>query len=173
MPPANQPPTPTPLDDPAPRVKLAAVILTSPEQTRALGVALGARLFDGAVVCLEGDLGAGKTCLAQGIAAGLGVIGTVASPTYILVAEYPEARVPLRHADLYRIEAAADLVHLGLDERIGRDGAWVVEWADRFPALFPPERLTIRLHHVPEGRRITLDAVGARHAALLEGLDVA
>ncbi len=147
------------------------MIVRTPEEMRALGRALAPGLYAGAVVCLEGDLGSGKTCLAQGIAAGLGVEGVVASPTYILVAEYPEARVPLRHADLYRIEDAAELRGLGLEERIGEDGVWVVEWADRFPALFPRERLTVRLTHAAEGRVVRFEAVGARHGAIVAGID--
>lgn len=144
--------------------------LNSPEATRALGQRLGERLFDGAVLCLSGPLGAGKTCLVQGIARGLGVTGPVQSPTFILIAEYPEARVPLRHADLYRLERQEEVIALGMEERVGEDGAWVVEWAERFPDLWPADRLELHFTVLPEGRELTLTATGPRHAALLVGL---
>lgn len=141
-----------------------------PEATRALGARLAAGLFDGAVVCLRGGLGAGKTCLAQGLARGLGVAGTVASPTYALVYEYDDARVPLRHADLYRLERPGEVAALGLDERVGVDGAWVVEWPERAEHLWPTDRLEVALGEDADGRWIDLRATGPRHAALLAGL---
>lgn len=146
------------------------MLVPTPEQMRALGAALAPSLFEGAVVCLDGDLGAGKTCFAQGVAAGLGVRGTVASPTYVIVAEYPEARVPLRHADLYRVEDARALEALGIEERIGVDGVWLVEWATRFPALVPADHLRVCMRIVPEGRRVEVVGHGPAHAALAEGL---
>lgn len=138
--------------------------------TRALGARLAARLFDGAVVLLDGPLGAGKTAFAQGVAAGLGVDGPVPSPTYVLVAEYPDARLPLRHADLYRLDALADALALGLEERVGEEGVWLVEWASRFPELWPADRLEVRLDVHDGGRRARLRATGPRHAALLAAL---
>lgn len=145
-------------------------VTRTPDETAALGVALGRRLFPGAVVCLSGDLGAGKTCFSQGVARGLGVVGPVQSPTYVIVAEYPEARVPLRHADLYRLADEADARALDLEERVGEDGAWIVEWADRFPALWPADRLDVTLRHHAEGRIVEFVATGPRHATLLDGL---
>lgn len=138
--------------------------------TVALGRALGARAFDGAVLLLDGDLGAGKTTLAQGLAAALGVEGVVASPTFVLIAEYPEARIPLRHADLYRLESEREARALGLEERVGEEGVWVIEWAGRFSALWPADRLELRLRVVGDAREAELRATGPRHARLLEGL---
>jgi tRNA threonylcarbamoyladenosine biosynthesis protein TsaE len=146
-------------------------LLRSATDTTALGARLGARLFEGAVVCLHGGLGAGKTCFAQGIARGLGVEGTVASPTFVLVAEYPDARVPLRHADLYRLESEDELRALGIEERIGADGAWVIEWADRFPDAWPPDRLEVTLADHADGRVLTAVATGPRHTLLLDLFD--
>jgi len=142
-----------------------------PATTAALGAAVGARLFDGAVIVLTGDLGAGKTCFTQGLARALGVEGPVQSPTFVLVQEYPDARVPLRHADLYRVEHAVEVRALGIEERVGYDGAWVVEWADRFPDLWPPDRLEVRLAHRGDARWVEAVASGPRHAALLEAFD--
>lgn len=141
-------------------------------ETAALGAAVGRRLFPGAVVCLSGDLGAGKTCFTQGVARAVGVQGPVQSPTFVLVQEYPEARVPLRHADLYRLESAAEARALGLEERVGYDGAWIVEWADRFPDMWPEDRLEVVLTHHPEGRTVEARATGPLHAPLLEAFRV-
>jgi tRNA threonylcarbamoyladenosine biosynthesis protein TsaE len=143
------------------------IATSTPDETAALGERLGQLLFEGAVVCLLGDLGAGKTCFTQGIARGLGVEGPVQSPTFILIAEYPEARVPLRHADLYRLRSEAEAASLGIEERAGVDGAWIVEWADRFPDLWPEDRLEVELRHTPEGRTVEARATGPRHAPLL------
>lgn len=150
---------------------MRGLVSPDPETTAALGARVGARLFDGAVILLSGDLGAGKTCFTQGLARALGVTGPVQSPTFVLVQEYPDARVPLRHADLYRLEREVEVLALGLEERVGYDGAWVIEWADRFPDLWPPDRLEVRLSHAGEGRRIEAVATGPRHAPLLAAFD--
>jgi tRNA threonylcarbamoyladenosine biosynthesis protein TsaE len=140
--------------------------------TRALGARLGVSLFEGAVILLRGDLGAGKTSLAQGVALGLGVQGPVQSPTFTLVAEYPEARVPLRHADLYRLEHPREAWALELAERVGVDGAWIVEWPERAEAdTWPRDRLEIALESgAGEGRVARVTATGPLHARLLEDL---
>ena len=118
----------------------------SAEHTRALGERLGAALTGGDVVALSGELGAGKTCLVQGIARGLGVDPSVpvTSPTFTLVGEYP-GRVRLVHADFYRVESAARLDDAGFDDLLDGRGALVVEWAERFPDALPAERLEITI----------------------------
>jgi tRNA threonylcarbamoyladenosine biosynthesis protein TsaE len=138
-----------------------------PEETFALGEGLGARLFDGAVVLLIGGLGAGKTCFTQGVARALGVVGPVQSPTFIVVQEYADGRLPLRHADLYRLESWDDVRSTGIEERIGEDGVWIVEWADQFMGLWPEDRLEVHLTYAGAGRDVELRATGPRHAALL------
>jgi tRNA threonylcarbamoyladenosine biosynthesis protein TsaE len=143
-----------------------------PDATAAVGERIGARLFDGAVLLLTGDLGAGKTCFTQGLARALGVSGPVQSPTFILVQEYPEARVPLRHADLYRLEREDEVLSLGLEERVGVEGAWVIEWADRFPDFWPDDRLEVRMAHVEGGRLLEVVATGPRHAGLEAAIDL-
>jgi tRNA threonylcarbamoyladenosine biosynthesis protein TsaE len=147
------------------------VATRSPEETLAVGARVGARLFDGAVVCLTGELGAGKSRFAEGIARGLGVEGHVQSPTFVLVAEYPEARVPLRHADMYRLGSLGEARALAVEERAGADGAWVIEWAERFPELWPDDRLDVTLRYTDAGREIEAVATGPRHAPLLEAFD--
>ncbi|HND34317.1 MAG TPA: tRNA (adenosine(37)-N6)-threonylcarbamoyltransferase complex ATPase subunit type 1 TsaE [Myxococcota bacterium] len=137
----------------------------NPSETRALGQRLAEKLRPGHLILLHGDLGAGKTCFTQGIAAGLGVDGPVQSPTFILIAEYPAARVPLRHVDLYRLERTEEILALGLEERLD-DGVWVVEWAERFADSWPADRLEVELQEEGEGRRLIFRATGADHREL-------
>ncbi len=108
------------------------------EQTQAVGAWLASQVQEGTVILLEGGLGAGKTTLVQGLALALGVTRPVTSPTYAIVHEYPEARVPLFHADVYRLAHAEELVQTGIAERVGESGCWVIEWASRFPGAWPP-----------------------------------
>jgi len=99
-------------------------------QTQRLGELLGALLTPGDVVLLHGDLGAGKTAFTQGIAAGLGVPGTVNSPTFTILKEY-FGRLPLYHFDLYRIESPNEVTTLGFEDYFDSDGVSVIEWAER------------------------------------------
>jgi tRNA threonylcarbamoyladenosine biosynthesis protein TsaE len=135
------------------------------DDTRALGEALGKRAFQGTVVALEGDLGAGKTVFAKGVGAGLGVTTRVTSPTFVLVQAHEGGRLPLWHADLYRLGDSSELDAVGLPEVLG-DGVVLVEWADRFPELLPADHLRVQLVEEGEGRRVTVTATGPRHAAL-------
>lgn len=144
----------------------------SPEQTQRLGARLGALLKGGDIVCLEGPLGSGKTCLAQGIGRGWGVSQTLISPTFVLVREYtrPADGVRLYHVDLYRISGAAEALGLGMEEFLGDERAVVVvEWAERARPLMPPEHLWIRLGMSGAAHRtLHFTAHGERHAALLQ-----
>ena len=139
-----------------------------PEQTQALGRALGAAARAGDVFLLAGVLGAGKTCLTQGILWGLGLDEYARSPTFVLVAEY-RARLTLYHLDLYRLDSVDEVEALGLDEYLYGDGVCVVEWADKAPGAFPTEHLSIRLEVLEEDtRRIRLAADDERHRSLIE-----
>lgn len=144
----------------------------SARSTYALGARLGRLLEPGDVVALVGDLGAGKTQLVRGACSGAGVDeGAVSSPSFAIVATY-RGRIPVHHADLYRIADEDELFATGFGDLVGGDGALLVEWADRIPGALPPERLTIRLVHgrrVSE-RRIELEGVGPRHAELARRL---
>jgi tRNA threonylcarbamoyladenosine biosynthesis protein TsaE len=137
-----------------------------------LGERLGRALVAGDMVALIGPLGAGKTTMVQGIARGTGVPPErhVASPTFALVNEHP-GRVPLVHADLYRIEREAELAELGLTEALDR-AALVVEWLDRFPEVAPADHLEIRIaareaESAGEVRTLTFLPHGPRAAALI------
>ena len=124
-----------------------AIRLNSRDETSLFGHLLGERLKAGDVVALEGDLGAGKTTLTQGIARGLGISSMVNSPTFSLIQEYP-GRIPLFHCDPYRLESPASLYDIGFEEYFERGGVVVVEWANLVQELLPEERLTIRLEHL-------------------------
>jgi len=143
----------------------------SPEETRAIGERIGNLLEPGDWVALEGNLGAGKTQLVQGLARGLGITDApVTSPTFVFVHEF-RGRHPLAHLDLYRIEREEDIPALGLLEYL--DSPWVVaiEWADKAGALLPAERLTVRLTHVNEtSRKIEIEASGAAAQKILDAL---
>ena len=136
-----------------------------------IGERLGRALVAGDVIALSGPLGAGKTTFVQGLARGTGVPAGrhVASPTFALVNEHP-GRVPLVHADLYRIADPRELDELGFSDAFDR-AAVAIEWLDRFPDAAPPERLESEIAIADDGGRVlTLRPVGARAAALARAL---
>lgn len=136
--------------------------LADPAATVALGARLAGLVRGGDTIALIGDLGAGKTTLVSGLVAALGG-GSAASPTFSLVNEYPGGRLVVWHVDLYRIERAAELPELGLDDAIGDPrGICVIEWADRF-AVLPADHLRLELDHAPDGsRRVVAAGTGPR-----------
>jgi tRNA threonylcarbamoyladenosine biosynthesis protein TsaE len=139
----------------------------SPEETGALGEQLGALLRASDAVLLSGELGAGKTCLTQGIARGLGVLDVVCSPTFVLVGDY-RGRERLYHADLYRLDDPAEVQVLELD-RSTEDGVLVVEWPERAMRCLPREHLLLHMSHVgPSDRAIDFLPSGARAQQLSE-----
>ncbi len=144
---------------------------TTAADLQAIGERLGRALAVGDVLALVGPLGAGKTTFVQGVARGLEVPAErhVASPTFALVNEHP-GRVPLVHADLYRINDPRELDELGLADAFDR-AAVAIEWLDRFPEAAPGERLTIEIAiAVDDTRAITFRASGARAAVLVGAL---
>ena len=153
----------------------AVVHLTtrSARATWRLGERLGAALQPGDVVALIGDLGAGKTQLVRGACRGAGVADAdVSSPTFAIVQAY-RGRLPVQHADLYRLADLDELYATGFMDLVGGDGALLVEWADRVAGWAPAEALVIRLEEVagrPSARRLTLEGTGDRHVALVEHL---
>lgn len=141
---------------------------SSPAATRAVGARLGAAAEPGDVIALVGPLGAGKTELARGIARGLHVEEPVASPSFILVAEHA-GRLPLFHADCYRLAGAEDALAAGILDDRAAEGVTVIEWADRLGAALPPGRLEIAIDGAGRSpRTLVLRATDARHARLLE-----
>lgn len=144
------------------------VHLASPEETHDLGVRLGRRLQPGDFVGLVGDLGAGKTHLVRGVAEGAQVARSqVASPTFAIVYPY-QGRLPLYHADLYRLADYDELYATGFLDLVGGDGALLVEWLDRIPEAAPREYLRLTLSDAGEdARELVAEAWGQRPAELL------
>ncbi len=143
----------------------------SPDETRQLGEALGVLVTTGCVLLLSGELGAGKTVFAQGVAKGLGVSGIVNSPTFVLINEYGDGRVPLAHADLYRLTGADEIEELALDE-IAAASVLLVEWPERAGANLPADHLRIEMIPGPSAneRQLRLGARGSRSDDLLTAL---
>ncbi|MBP5200598.1 MAG: tRNA (adenosine(37)-N6)-threonylcarbamoyltransferase complex ATPase subunit type 1 TsaE [Schwartzia sp.] len=133
------------------------VVTRSPEETAALAERLGAAAEAGTVLCLVGDLGAGKTLFTQGFARGLGVTGEVTSPTFALMNQY-RGRLPVTHFDLYRLEREDELDEIGFYEYAEPSGGVVlIEWADKFPDVLPEPhiRLEIERGETENERRLT------------------
>jgi tRNA threonylcarbamoyladenosine biosynthesis protein TsaE len=140
----------------------------SAEQTRRVGMRIGAMLRQGDLVCLQGDLGAGKTTLVQGLAQGWGSTDAVSSPTFVLVNVYrkPEGAL-LFHLDTYRIDSTPEAEELDLDTMLAQ-GPLVIEWAERVQAILPGENFWIKLEYMDEEQRfMLLTANGKRYESLL------
>lgn len=142
--------------------------LSSPRETDQLGRLIGSVLMGGESLALSGTLGAGKTALVRGIAAGLGAAAeAVSSPTFVLLHEY-RGRLPLAHLDLYRIDSLRDAESIGLDDYLSGSTVVAVEWADKALALLPSDRLEMELRHrTVQSRSIQFRATGPLSAALL------
>ena len=129
------------------------LITRSAEETRALGARLAHLLRPGDTVTLHGDLGAGKSELARGVARGLGVLGPVPSPSFTILNQYDEGRCPLYHFDWYRIHNPEEIAEMGFQEQLNGDGISLVEWSEQAPEFVPERRLAVRLHTVDEQTR--------------------
>ena len=125
----------------------------TPEETAAVGEALGRTLGPGDVVALYGELGAGKTCFVQGLVRGLDVTGTATSPTFVLVNEY-RGRMPVHHVDAYRTSSLTELMDLGVLDLMGGDGVTLVEWADKAEPLLPGRTVRVAIDGVGDEPRV-------------------
>lgn len=144
----------------------------SPEETAGLGEKLGSLLQPGDVICVNGELGAGKTKLAQGVARGLGISGHVTSPSFTLINEYP-GRLPFYHMDVYRLGESREIEDLGCEEYFGGRGVTLVEWAERVKEYLPDERLEINIKRSAcseDTREIDIIPLGGRYRKLAEEL---
>ncbi len=144
----------------------------SVEETSGIGERLGRLLSKGNIICLSGDLGAGKTSFAKGIAKGLEVKDYVTSPTYTIINEY-EGRLPMYHFDAYRLNNAEEMDELGYEEYFFGDGAVVLEWADIVRDIIPAERLwiTILNSRGDNTREIIMEATGEIYDTMLKGME--
>ena len=140
---------------------------TTPDETEALGEAIGRAAQPGDVVALWGELGSGKTTLVRGLARGLGIPDrAVTSPTFVIVHEHEGGRIPLFHVDLYRL-APGDAPSTGWDEVLTYGGLTAIEWPDRVLRWLPADRIDVRLRHVGgDDREIRIEATGPRSARL-------
>jgi tRNA threonylcarbamoyladenosine biosynthesis protein TsaE len=135
-----------------------------------LGEKIGRLAHQGSVIALCGDLGTGKTVLAKGIAAGLGVTAIVTSPTFVILNEY-EGRYPFYHFDIYRLNAPEDMYELGYEEYFYGDGVTAIEWAQKIGDLLPEEHLRVELRVTGESdREISFIPFGQEYVKLIEEL---
>jgi tRNA threonylcarbamoyladenosine biosynthesis protein TsaE len=145
------------------------VFSRSPEQTRRIGMRLGEVLQAGDVICLQGDLGAGKTTFVQGIAQGWGSLDAVSSPTFIIVNVYRRRdQARLFHMDAYRLDSTPEAEELDMDAMLSQ-GPLLIEWPERMDGLVPSENLWVYLEHIAEEERsMKFRASGSRYDQLLE-----
>jgi len=142
-------------------------------ETLSIGRRIAKNLKAADIVCLFGQLGAGKTVLTKGIALGLGIKkNAIVSPSFVLIREYDQVKPPLYHFDLYRLKKPQDLLSLGYEEYLYDDAVSVIEWADRLKFLLPKEFLKIDLSIKTESQRLLrLEAFGRRYRELLKNID--
>lgn len=135
----------------------------TPKETGVVGEKIAAALKAGDILCLKGDLGAGKTVFAQGVAEGLGIAEPVCSPTFTLIQEYYGGRLPLYHFDIYRIDGPWDMEDLGYEDYFYGDGVCLIEWGDLIQGLLPQNTVFVTIEKNPERgfafRRITIEGL--------------
>ncbi|MBR1759363.1 MAG: tRNA (adenosine(37)-N6)-threonylcarbamoyltransferase complex ATPase subunit type 1 TsaE [Lachnospiraceae bacterium] len=136
----------------------------SAKETFALGKSMGESAVAGEIICLNGDLGTGKTVFTQGFAAGLGITEPVTSPTFTIVGEYDEGRLPFYHFDVYRIADPEEMYEIGFEEYLFGEGVCMIEWAQLVEELLPKERTEILIEKDPargfDYRKITVKVLG-------------
>ena len=147
------------------------LISHSPEQTQQLGVKIGELALPGDIFLLVGNLGAGKTCLAQGIAWGLDIKEYALSPSFVIMREL-HGRLPLYHIDLYRLDRIEEIADLGLDDYLHGNGVCVVEWAEKGLSALPTEHLMIQINYLSDTERsFQLKPSGKRYQEILAQLN--
>ena len=143
---------------------------TSSQMTFEFAKKIGEKLKSGDVLCLDGDLGVGKTVFTKGVAAGLGIKDDVSSPTFTLIQEYYGGRLPLYHFDVYRIGCSEEMYDIGFDEYINGEGVCIIEWANIIEDILPDDYLKIELKYKDMGRKMTLIPYGEEYEKIVEEL---
>lgn len=148
------------------------IILNSLEETEKFGIKLGKFLQKGDILCLNGELGAGKTTMTKSIGIGLGVEEYITSPTFALINQY-SGRLPVYHFDVYRLENVDELYDLGFDEYFYGDGVCIIEWADKIKRMLPKERIVVDIENGndKERRILKISGFGIRFDELLKELN--
>jgi tRNA threonylcarbamoyladenosine biosynthesis protein TsaE len=140
------------------------------QDTEKIGKIISRYLEKGTVLCLDGDLGAGKTAITQFIAKEFGVKEYITSPTFNIIKEY-EGRLPFYHMDVYRIESEDDMYDLGYDEYIYSEGVTVIEWSENIKGILPDERIDIKIDRIDDNKRImTIEGSGVVYEKITEEL---
>lgn len=149
--------------------QLLKINIENIKETEKIGYILGKLLTGGEVICMTGDLGAGKTTMTQSIAKGLEVEDYVTSPTFTIINEY-EGRCPLYHFDVYRINDVDEMYDLGYEEYFYSDGVSIIEWADIIKEILPKERLNIKINKNDniEGREIIINGNGEKYIKIIK-----
>ena len=128
---------------------MAKIYLENENKTREIGYKLGKLLKEGSVICLVGDLGAGKTTMTQSLADSLGIEDYITSPTFTIINEY-EGKIPLYHFDVYRMGSSDEMYDIGYDEYVNSNGICIIEWANLIEDILPKEYLNIELRYKDE-----------------------
>jgi tRNA threonylcarbamoyladenosine biosynthesis protein TsaE len=134
------------------------ITLSSPEETLAFGKKVGSQLPKNSILALSGNLGAGKTTFVQGIALGLGIQESVASPTFVYLQVY-EGMMPLFHFDLYRMQGNDDFLGMGFEEYFEKEGICAIEWPERIASLLPQRAVILNFSHTNHHRTVSIDGV--------------
>lgn len=146
------------------------IITNSPKETEKLGEKIGRLLNSGDVLCLDGDLGAGKTTLTQSIAKGLDVDDYVTSPTFTIVNEY-EGRFHVNHFDVYRIADVDEMYDIGYEEYVYSDSVTIIEWASMIDEILPEDRIEIKINKLQDdAREIKIEVRGNGNKDIIEEL---
>ena len=141
----------------------------SEQETIELAQNIESEKFENMVICLDGELGSGKTVFTKGLASALGIEENITSPTFTIIKEYPDGEMPLYHMDVYRLDGNADGV--GIEEYYNKGGIVVIEWAKTIKDILPEERLEIKFKVIDENRRsITITPYGKQYEELCEAV---
>ncbi|MDK2822709.1 MAG: tRNA threonylcarbamoyladenosine biosynthesis protein TsaE [Clostridia bacterium] len=149
---------------------MVCLITKNPEETEYIGQRMAKFLRPGDFISLNGELGAGKTVFVKGVAKGMGVEENITSPTFTIIHEYHDGRLPIYHLDVYRLNSINEMEELGYEEYFYGKGITLVEWGNLIVDIFPSEFLVLEFKQNPEGREICFYPRGEHYERLVEEL---